>query len=157
MTVPTNPLPVLTPEDNRNNVLSLFSPINVSPRNSLSGTPPTASGLALTNGVSTEVNTHPTTPPPATPAHSAEMLTTPLNGTVNGSSTTSTSSAIPSTSDSIVASIPSSIIPHLPVNQLGLGDDDLPLLSDSEGYSFGDGEEVRLFVPLGGCLFESSS
>lgn len=116
MTVPMNPTPILSPEEHRNNVLSLFSPLNVSPRSNPNGSSevPASSGLALTNG-------KPAAPPAFAPevATTAPTIAAPSNGVAAASS-----------------------------QQLGLIDEDLPLLSDSEGYAFGDGEEVQYRVLL---------
>lgn len=121
MTVPNSSVPMIQQEDHRNNVLSLFSPLNVSPRanSSVSTTSvtPAPMGLALTNGTPTLAPVAPPAAPLAPPASLGTDLIT------NG----------------VAAASP---------QPMGLIDEDLPLLSDSEGYSFGDGEEVPYLALL---------
>jgi hypothetical protein len=122
MTVPTNPMPILSAEEHRNNVLSLFSPLNVSPRSSPNGSPEAvaSSGLALTNGIGSAGSK------PGTPSMFAPEIVPPAPA----------------------PGVPSNGVAAASPQHLRLIDEDIPLLSDSEGYTFGDGEEVQYRVLL---------
>ncbi|KAG7395005.1 hypothetical protein PHYBOEH_004370 [Phytophthora boehmeriae] len=114
MTLPSNPLPMVQPDDTQNNVLSIFSPIKSGqatvPHASLPSVDSATLGGYLTNGV-------------ASPPNTVIDENTSASNTPNATPTVPT--AAPDSS-----------------NHLAFLDEDLPLLPDSEHYNFNEGEQT---------------
>ncbi|RLN88553.1 hypothetical protein BBJ28_00001195 [Nothophytophthora sp. Chile5] len=131
MTVPSNPLPVARTDENRNNILSIFSPMNVpSPIPNNADPNNQMLGAFLTNGED-------------------------MNGAFDTAHVDEASQAADGSKNTrpaaIAASNEAAAASH---HQLGFLDEDLPLLSDSEHYNFNEGEQQAVMKKLED--FESS-
>ncbi|ETM38593.1 hypothetical protein L914_15156 [Phytophthora nicotianae] len=145
MTVPSTARSVAHADSAQNNVLSIFSPL----KNALNSSNVDASlGGLLTNGVASPrmsaavpapTVTAPTTSTPTASAPTAPTVTvsTPNVSTPASSSGSPTPSEKAAVSTGTVANATADAN-----NQLAFLDEDLPLLPDSEHYSFTDGEQA---------------
>ncbi|ETN19487.1 hypothetical protein, variant 4 [Phytophthora nicotianae INRA-310] len=145
MTVPSTARSVAHEDSAQNNVLSIFSPL----KNALNSSNVDASlGGLLTNGVASPrmsaavpapTVTAPTTSTPTASAPTAPTVTvsTPNVSTPASSSGSPTPSEKAAVSTGTVANATADAN-----NQLAFLDEDLPLLPDSEHYSFTDGEQA---------------
>ncbi|KAG2520846.1 hypothetical protein JM18_006916 [Phytophthora kernoviae] len=120
MTVPSNPPPMVRPDDTQNNILSIFSPIKSGqatvPNANLPSMESATLGGFLTNGVASPPNTE-------------------IDENITGVNASNGTATVPGTA-------PESS------NQLAFLDEDLPLLPDSEHYNFNEGEQQTVMKKL---------
>ncbi|KAF4140320.1 HSF-type DNA-binding [Phytophthora infestans] len=138
MTVPSSSLPMAHVDSVHNNVLSIFSPIKSALNSSVPNVDTTLGGL-LTNGVaSPRVSSPPptvSTPTTSTPTASAPTAPTVTVSTPNVSTSAASS---PAPSEKAAAVDAAADANH----QLAFLDEELPLLPESDHYSFSDGEQA---------------
>uniref|UniRef100_A0AAV1UIC7 HSF-type DNA-binding domain-containing protein n=1 Tax=Peronospora matthiolae TaxID=2874970 RepID=A0AAV1UIC7_9STRA len=138
MTFPSSTPPSLHSDEEQNNVLSIFSPLNALSSSTAhvdaalgGGNPKNAADIS-TSAPASAVSTPATSVP-------AVAVTTPIESSLNGS-TLAVGHASDLSGGGAVASDSTSITDAN--NQLAFLDEDLPLLPDSDHYNFTEGEQA---------------
>ncbi|KAL3660000.1 hypothetical protein V7S43_014925 [Phytophthora oleae] len=140
MTVPSN---LVHPDGGQNNVLSIFSPINAV-NNSAPSMDQTLAGF-LTNGLATTSDVSAPAPTVSTPTVSSPTVSLPITPASTVSTPTLTPNVstaadqTPSRSTNAPNGTPAQASAD---NQLAFLDEELPLLPDSDHYTFSDGEQA---------------
>ena len=138
MSLPSSTPPSLHSDEEQNNVLSIFSPLNA--LSSSSGHVDAVPGIHPKDGsavtTSTPVSTVST---PSVSAPPATATTVPIESTPHGSTL-----AVGNTSDLLCGTAAASDSTSVADvnNQLAFLDEDLPLLPDSDHFNFTEGEQV---------------